>query len=231
MRAMLQLLGVVGCLLCASTSFGELVLDFNSLPTSSYGGVSLGDTLTEQGFQLATINASQKVAFLALQDGWQDGRGSSNGTTTVYTYDDSDQVTFRLAQINNNLFSLLSIDLAEVFRPSERDKVPFCADTVVITGQRADSSQISLTYNLDKINDGPGHAADFETVSFSSDWADLRHVTFTARDLDGSGWVYLNFDNIRLEPAQVPEPSTLVLLGGMSVLGCVVFVRTRRRGI
>ena len=231
MRAMILHLSFVCCALCASTSFGELVLDFNSLPTSPYGGVSLGDTITEQGFELTTIYASQKVAFLALQDGWQDGRGSSNGTTTVCTYDDSDQVAFRLAQVNSNPFRLLSIDLAEVFRPSDRDKIPLVADTVLITGQRTDLSQISLTYNLDKINDGPGHAADFETVNFSSDWADLRQVTFTAQDLDRSGWVYLNFDNIRLEPAQVPEPSTLVLLGGMSVLGCVVFVRTRRRSI
>ena len=229
MRAVILLVGVTCFGLINGVSYAEVILDFNSLPTSPDGGVSAGPELVDQGFRLSTIYTRQRIDFVAFEDGWQNGRGSSNGSTTVCVYDMSEEVAFRLTHADGNPFRLISIDLAESLQPTDFWSA-LVADSVVISGQKADTSQVSLTFDLDKANDGPGGAADFETLAFSSSWDDLLAVTFTARNLNEE-WTYVNFDNIRLQAGSVPEPASFLLFLGSGALAALVLSRRCRRGL
>lgn len=171
----------------------QVVLDFEGLATSPSGGVLAGSPIVEDGFRLTVTKG---VGILAFQDGWQSGRGSSNGTTTAYTYvNGATETEFKLEEVTGAPFSITSIELAEVFGPSNF-AYAYGVTSVSITGQKNGGGSVGVIVPIDGISDGPGGATDFQTHLFSSQWTDLTSVTFTGTS--GTTNVYMNFDNITL---------------------------------
>ena len=191
-------------------------LTFDTLPTSSAGGISITNPFIEQGYLITPINGSSLAAF---QEGWQSNRGSSNGTTYVGLFNGGHwDGSFQLKAFNDSLFSITSIDLAEYFNSSDWG-FGAAATQFVITGDRNDGTQISDSFNMDMISDGVGNAPDFQTHLFSSSWTSLTSITITGTDTNGGPmgmpYVYFAFDNILLNESSVPvpEPATLLLVG------------------
>jgi len=115
---------------------------------------------------------------------------------------------------NGAVFNLDSVDLAEY------STVVPDARTVHFVGYRHDGTVVSTDVTTDGIIDGTGPLADFETFYFSSPFTDLDRV-----EIPTYGW---SLDNLVVS-RNVPEPSTLALLVGGSLLLAAVRYRTRRK--
>jgi hypothetical protein len=104
-----------------------------------------------------------------------------------------------------------------------------CLNTFSVTGVRANSSVIAQAFTPDGLVDGgPGGVVDFQTFSFVGNWTNLVSVMWTHT---GSGTTQGIFalDNIGVDqPAAIPEPSTLTLVG-LDVLGLLGHGRRCRK--
>jgi hypothetical protein len=77
------------------------VMDFNNLATSQNSIVDNGATITQNGYTITDTtvgNQSFYTDFLGAAAGWQGGRGTDNGTTTVgmLSPNSSTPITFSL---------------------------------------------------------------------------------------------------------------------------------------
>lgn len=190
---------------CAAT----LVLDFDSLPASLDGGIDVGNPLVEDGFRLFDPSVTERFDyFLSLADGWQNNRGSSNGTTTVSKLtNNNSHVAFELSAVSGNAFDLISIDVAETFNVGDFYFYS-AARTVFFTGKLSGGGTVGQSFDLDLISDGQGGQDDFETVLLNPAFKNLVSVEITAFSGDPD-LTYFNFDNIVV--SLVPEPTILVL--------------------
>lgn len=211
-----------GALICAALSSAAqaVVMDFEALETWSIGGKSVGTTVIEDGYRIDVISSQLSV----FEDGWQSGRGASNGTNTMGSYHSTGSTGFALTSDSGSLFSLNSIDLAEIFKPTESAQI-YNADRIEFSGTYADGSSIIDSFIFDTINDGPGGVEDFETYSFSSAWKDLISVSFIG--YNDSTSTYFSFDNIVIDEQAVgvPLPPTLALFA----IGLLGLTSLRRR--
>ena len=113
-----------------------------------------------------------------------------------------------VTRTNNALFTLNSVDVAELWLPGQslsdfRD--------VVFTGFQQGGGMLSLTFTLDGIRDGTGGVADFQTLAFMG-WTNLQSFSVTGVNANGAFGDY-SIDNIVFDAAGgVPEPSTWALL-------------------
>ena len=183
------------CLLHA-TSAWALTIDFESLPA---GGCLATDTpVSTQGFTFSTPASNFFVCNSTRAN------LPSNGTITI----GSEQPTVTtMTRDGGGTFPLVSIDLAELFVG-----LP-AADQVQIDGSLAGGGVVSVTFDLDGINDGPGGLDDFETFLLPGGFSDLTSVVFTGLNSQGQDPRF-TFDNV-----VVPEPATALLLcGGMVAL-------------
>ena len=103
-------------------------------------------------------------------------------------------------RINNSLFNLVSVDLAEY---STAFQQPI---TVQFIGYYSDGSTITTSFTTDGIIDGTGPLQDFQAFLFPNQgWSGLKRV-----EIPNSGW---SLDNLVVS---VPEPDigTVFLAGG-----------------
>ncbi|MFG0317816.1 MAG: hypothetical protein ACF8XB_11120 [Planctomycetota bacterium JB042] len=184
---------VLAAAFAVPSASAQVVLDFEGLSTSPSGGVFAGNPLIENGYRLTVTKG---VGIHAFEDGWQNDRGSSNGSTTVYTYvNGATETEFRLEEANGAPFTIASVDLAETFNVGDF-AYSFGVTSVTIVGQKVGGSSVQAVVPIDGVSDGQGGAADFQTHVFSGAWSDLVSVTFTGTS--GTTNVYMNFDNIVL---------------------------------
>ncbi|RDH84512.1 MAG: hypothetical protein DIZ80_03275 [endosymbiont of Galathealinum brachiosum] len=212
--------------LCAALSIPTIinaaVINFNDAPTHISGGESIGPIYSESGFNVST---KENAGVFSLWDGWQSNRGSSNGTTTGFVYNDlyDYEVHFRVSSNDDSAFSIQSIDLGEVFNENDSSYYRNGMNGI-ITGVRTDGSIVGMSLQLDGVSDGIGGVEDFETFSFDSDWTNLSYVDFDfTRDAIGYA-TYINFDNIVV--SSVPIPPSLFLFGS-GFIGLIGFARRK----
>ncbi|MAP07794.1 MAG: hypothetical protein CMM00_02845 [Rhodopirellula sp.] len=116
-----------------------------------------------------------------------------------------------LQKEDGGLFSLLTIDLARATLSLTDPSIP-----VTFTGTPNVGPLVSQTMTITE-------AADFETYSFNSSFSNLSSVTWN----QVAGPVDHLFDNISVQAAAVPEPTSLAFLG--AVLGIASVRRLRCR--
>lgn len=225
MKSFPALLGLAFVIFACETISADIVhLDFEELPTSPGGGISTGSVIDEDGFRLLMIEGNSQ-GFSAFEDGWQNGRGASNGTVTLGLFTvTGPQSVWTLSTLDATLFNLLSIDVAELFQPTE-SAFEFSARTITIEGTRFNGSTVTQVHNLDLINDGPGGAEDFETVTLSDDFRLMSEVSFMASSGNPTT-TYYSFDNIFASRTAIPEPGSLTILLAMAI---PIAVSRRRR--
>lgn len=201
-----------------TSNANAITIEFEALPTSPEYGV-IFNTYVEDGFEISLIGGT----FIAsAQDGWQSGRGSSNGTTTVYVFADSFvSPTVQIKHSIGELFGLSSIDFAELLKPTDSG-FSYIANSIEITGYKSGGEVLVENILLDNLNDGPGGAIDFQTLIFNPDWLDLTHVLL--KGINDIQYTYFNFDNISL--TLVPIPSAVWLFGS-GLIGLVGVARRK----
>ncbi|MDA9856660.1 PEP-CTERM sorting domain-containing protein [Rubripirellula sp.] len=138
----------------------------------------------------------------------QTGSTDFAGSTALAPFRD-DTHTFQ--RIDGSPFSLVSFDYAETYRV-------FGAGSVTFTGIFAGGGSINKVVTNDGI-------FGFETATFAG-FNNLSSVSFS---FGGSDDVRFQLDNINVNVAAVPEPSSLAMFGiGAGVMG-LVSIRRRRR--
>jgi hypothetical protein len=122
-------------------------------------------------------------------------------TGSLFTYSGG---PITMSQANNALFSLSSFDAGVyLYQP---------AATVNFSGLLANGNVITQSFLVS--------ANAFTTFAFSSAWTSLQQVTFTMTNTS-----YIQYDNIVVNAAAIPEPSSLALM--MLALG-ILAVAIRR---
>ncbi len=120
-----------------------------------------------------------------------------------------------MSQVGGGAFSLISVDLAELFIGTPPGL------QVQIDGVLFGGGSVSTTFSTDGINDGPaGVVADFETFSLPAGFGNLTEVTFTGSNPNSIDQRF-QFDNL-----VVPEPGA-GLTFGLGMIGLVVMGRRR----
>lgn len=199
-----------------------VVMNFDGLETSPFGGKAFVIPYSENGLAISITEGANMYAY---GEGWQSGRGTSNGSTVVGLLGDGAELT--LSAVGNKLFSFVSIDLAEFFLVDDWAAVDRAKD-VFFLGNFDGGGTISLAVTLDTLGDGPGGIDDFETVLFSSLWANLSSVKISALPVGA----YLSLDNITANinsVSAVPVPAALPLFGtGLALLGFMGWRRKRK---
>lgn len=112
---------------------------------------------------------------------------------------------------NRATFSLLSADIAELFRAGDPG-TQFHA--VQFTGYTVGGGVLTSSFLLDGIGDGPGGDADFQTVTFGTDWRNLGIVNVTGLSANGEfGDFALDNLVVTVNPLPVvPEPATWAMM-------------------
>jgi hypothetical protein len=95
------------------------VMDFNNLPSDPFGIVDAGATITQNGYTIhdtAAGNDPFYTEFKGAASGWQNNRGTDNGTTTVgmESLNSSTPITFTLTRQGATPFNFLSIDIGSL---------------------------------------------------------------------------------------------------------------------
>jgi len=196
---------------------GATTLTFDTLSTDPGGGISVNNPFIEQGFLITPLAGSSLAAY---GDGWQNNRGSSNGTTYVGLYmGGSWDGRLELRAFNNSLFSITSIDLGELLNQGDY-YFDLIATNISFTGYKDGGTEINDSFVMDMTSDGSGGNIDFQTHLFNSSWTGLTSITIKATNSDGGvsaggPYVYFAFDNIVLNETAtpVPEPATMLLIG------------------
>lgn len=218
-----QLLGgaMTAVLLVMAPAASAVVIDFEGGSTSSSGGIFNGNPYIEDGFAVSTPDSG----IYLFQDGWQLGRGSTNGTDTAYVFG-GPTATISIARTDSAAFSLAALDVAEVFNNGDFAESG-SAESVLITGALSGGGSVSMTFVLDGLSDGAGGVADFETITFGSGWSNLLSVDLVASVATPTIYgTNLNFDNIVVGaaspggpgmPVSAP-PVALLLMAGLMLL-------------
>jgi hypothetical protein len=128
---------------------------------------------------------------------------SFNKTTVGITHDD-----VILTKVGGGTFSLYRFDFAGF--PMNKE-VPF-----EVSGVRADSSTITQYFTPDGLVDGDvvEGVDDFQTFYLDGNWTNLKSVTWTHTGYGyGTDRGLFALDYIGVDQKEVPEPSTITLLG------------------
>jgi len=188
-----------------------VVLDFEEfdIPVNQLGLFILGD-YTNQGFNLLADapNSEDPATFFVRDetDGFYYAGSQAIGATS--------EATIILTNVNDEPFSLLSIDVARYFIFNNATEPV----TLTFTGQQVGGGIVTQSFT---VATAPGVAA-FDRFTFSG-FTNLVSVSWQ-QELS-AGQVEHQFDNITLELGNtaVPEPSSLVsgAIGGLIGLGYV----------
>ncbi len=133
---------------------------------------------------------------------------ADNGTTFMR---DSFDTTIGLSSLNEDLFSLVAIDLAEF-----SDFRSLFTTIVNFTGIRQDGTTVFQAFTLDGIFDASGPINDFQTVTFENDFTNLESVII--RSGDSSFTDGFSMDNVVIQT--VPAPSVhFLFISGLLAFG------------
>jgi PEP-CTERM motif-containing protein len=215
-----------------------VTMDFNNLATNPTGLVDDGATITQNGYTITDTTVSNQYSppfqsfyqdFLGAAAGWQNGRGTNNGTTTVgmNSQNSSTPLTFTLTSQTSKPFNFESIDIGSL----EAHNSQFynaIATKWVFVGTLAGGGTVSQTITSDPNN--------ILTYSLSSTFQDLTSVSITAElpvmgiSISNGAGVDANFDNIVATQYSVappvPEPSTwAMMLLGFAGVGFMAYRR------
>lgn len=207
-------------------------MDFNNLPSDPTGLVSDGVSITQNGYTITDTTPGILVfntQFDGAASGWQNGRGTDNGTTTVgmESLNSVTPLTFTLTSQTSTPFNLVSIDIGSL----EANNTQFhntIATKWMFLGNLSGGGTVSET-----INTNPDQIL---TYSLSSAFQNLTSVSVTAElpvmgiSISNNAGVSGDFDNIvatHFDGGAVPEPSTWALMiGGFGLAGAAL--RRRR---
>lgn len=107
-------------------------------------------------------------------------------------------------------FTLNGLDAAETFALGPDPSYSLLVEAVLFGGGTA-----SQTLTFDGTLDGAGALADFQTFTVSSAFSNVVSVSFTALSAAGARQAIYQLDNIAVnEAARLPEPASLLLVGG-----------------
>lgn len=197
------------------------IIDFESAASAPNGGIFNGNPYAEDNFNISTTSNGINV----LQDNWQFGRGSSNGTNVGSIFSATLSATFSLNKITGDPFSLISIDVAELFNVGDVAQLASAKD-LSITGFINGGGTISTSYTLDGLSDGAGSVNDFESIIFDDNWGNLLTVDFNALNASNNFGTYIAFDNITAGSPilSVASPDVFFIFG----LGLIAIMLTRK---
>jgi len=205
------------------------VMDFNNLPASPNGIVDSGVTINQNGFTITDTTAGVQTfntQFEAAASGWQNGRGTDNGTTTVgmESQNSSTPITFTLASQTAAPFNLASIDIGSL-DANDPQFYNSIATKWTFLGNLLGGGTVSETIDTDPNN--------ILTYSLNSTFQNLTSVSITAElpvmgiSISNGAGLSADFDNIVATDAAVPEPATWALMiAGFGLAGGVL--RRRR---
>jgi hypothetical protein len=211
------------------------VMDFNNLPSSPFGTVLDGATITQNGYTIHDTNAGAdpfNTQFQGAASGWQNGRGTDNGTTTVGldSVDSNSADMFTLTSQTSTPFNLLSIDIGSL----DANDAQFhnsIATVWTFVGNLVGGGTVTETIDTD-----PDHIF---TYALSSAFQGLTSVDITAKlpvmgiAISNDAGLGADFDNIVATQSDVrgavPEPSAWALM--ISGLGLAGAALRRRRAL
>lgn len=195
----LRFLSALG-LSAATLAAHAVVIDFEGLSGTNIGNYTThGGTVDAQGFRFACMEFGSWNPISTSETTF------SNYTGSTALFDNADSPSITLTKIGGGTFSLLSMDLANVYRQSSLPG----SQTVSFTGTFADSSTIAQTFVTS--------ASDALQASVFNGFTNVTKVEWKFEV--GS---YHQFDNVAIDA--VPEPATVAVL----TLGLVGAIRRRR---
>jgi len=195
---------VAGLVLSISGFANASLIDFEDNAIASGTYTTQGD-IVSSGFIFDSSSnhthlANNSNLFSAFNDSTWFGIDNNVGTNVL-----------SMNTQDGSVFSLNSFDIAEFFGiPNEV--------VVNVVGNYFGGGSIALQVTLDQIADGSGVINDFQSVSFDNSWVNLSSVTFSATAGTDDRWFAL--DNIVVNAASVPEPSTLAIFA-LGMMGLV----------
>lgn len=138
---------------------------------------------------------------------------TNNGTQVAFVHNGS--FTINVDSISGDTFEISQFDGAEFWRGGQTN-----ASAITLAGITVLGVNVSESFVLDGIFDGRNGVDDFELFTVSNAFQNLVHAEFSG------GGAAFSIDNIiGYTASEVPEPSTLLLLG----VGIAAFAAGRRK--
>ena len=174
----------------AASAQSLVVIDFESLTASNNGVNYVGDTYSEDGFELTSLSPGVGLAAFGVFE--------SRFTGSTSFFDDTADGVIRLREIGDASFDLLSINLASL-----NGNVPL---EVTFFGTMIGGGTVSQTFTLD------GSPLVQQTFNFTG-FSNLTKVEWTQAP------PYHQFDNIVINVVPEPDVWLLVGTGiGVAIL-------------
>jgi PEP-CTERM motif len=205
LRTMLTGFAIIGALAAGAANAATITFDDIVNPSAN----TLYTTVSSGGFTF-TSNHEHVINSPATCSAGCSGNGSQ------YLQSESVPYSFTMSQTGGGTFALNAFDSAEGFLALTH----LTATRIQVLGNLSGGGTVSISFDLDGIQDGDGGVADFQTFELPSTFADLTSVVFSGfRDTSSST---VAVDNIVVNGTgqPVPEPASLALfaigLAGLS---------------
>jgi hypothetical protein len=203
MKNLVKTMMVTALVTLAAVANATTVIDFEDNPSGTYWVPSV-----QSNGYVATENNNEGGSPMGTNFA-VDGSGPSNGTVHLdsWTNNSSDSV-WTLTKLDGSAFSLSAFDFASGYLNGGSQ-----VSSLTLNGITANGGTVSQNF---LINQG-----DFQTLTVSSGFVNLLNVRFDAYGSSNRA----AYDNIVVDAATVPEPTSVALIG-LSLLG---FVASRRK--
>jgi len=162
------------------------ILDFERLAHDFAYAVLEPSPYLEDGFTITAVPSSGTPYFQVIGSNYV---SRYTGSTTLYVY--TTPTTHTLTNDINNPFTLVSIDVSEIFVGGGTTA---STGLITYTGTKTDTSIVTHSFELD-LDFGP------ETFVFPPTFSDLESVSV---EIDATGYQYHQIDNVVIEVESVP---------------------------